>query len=47
MHADALNQSAMQAQMMGDPSGGMGVPPLDQGAGGEMPPELQQMMEGQ
>jgi hypothetical protein len=53
-HAQALNQSAMAAQMPGglppDMGGGegesMGVPPLSQGDGGQIPPELQQMMEG-
>ncbi len=54
LHAQALNQSAASAQMseqmpMGPEGedGGMGVPPLSQGEGGAIPPELTAMMEGQ
>jgi hypothetical protein len=44
LHAQALNQSAMNAEM----TGGMGVPPMSQGDGGETPPpeEMGAMMEG-
>lgn len=44
LHADALNASAMAAEM----SGGMGVPPLAQGEGGQPPAEedMAQLMGG-